>query len=95
MKGITAIGAGLLTLGLCAITHAQMGFRAPDIRGVWNPVVGAGGVYQMERGAESKSNMELAVVGKETVDGQPGYWLEMSMTDLRAGGQMLITIPRR
>jgi hypothetical protein len=90
MKRISAIGAGLLTLGLCAITYAQMGFRTPDIRGVWNPVVGAGGVYQMERGGESKSNMEFSIVGTETVDGKPGYWLEMSMTDPRSGGQMLI-----
>lgn len=66
---------------------AQMGMgpRTPEIRGVWNPVVGSGGAYQVESRGERKTEMEIAVVDKETVSGKPGYWLEMAMKDPREG----------
>ena len=67
---------------------AQMGMRSPEFRGVWNPVVGSGGIYQIESRDSSKSEMEIAVVGSETVDGKPGYWLEMSFKSPRGEGEM-------
>jgi hypothetical protein len=66
-----------------------MGPGAPALRGVWNPVVGAGGVYQIDRPG-GKGGMEMAVVGQETVDGKPAYWFEMAMSDPRSGGQVFI-----
>ena len=33
--------------------------------------------------------MEMAIVGKETVDGKDAYWWEMAMPDQRAGGEMV------
>ncbi len=49
---------------------AQMGMggRTPQIQGVWNPVVGSGAVYQVESKDTHKTEMEIAVVGSETVD---------------------------
>ena len=71
---------------------AQMGMggRTPQIQGVWNPVVGSGAVYQVESKDTHKTEMEIAVVGSETVDNKPGYWLEMSINDPRGGGPMYI-----
>ena len=79
-----------LVLAAATSASAQMGMRPPQIHGVWNPVVGAGGVYQMESKGERKTEMKIAVVGKETVDGKPGYWLEMGINDPRAEGQVYI-----
>src|SRR6266849_1046928 len=68
---------------------AQMGMggRTPQIQGVWNPVVGSGAVYQVESKDTHKTEMEIAVVGSETVDNKPGYWLEMSIEMINRGGR--------
>lgn len=48
------------------------GMRAPAIRGVLTPTVGSGAVY---RGASG--DVEIALVGTETVDGKAGYWIQI------------------
>ena len=59
---------------------AQMGMHAaPAMRGIFNPVVGSGGQYEMTTEKGTKMVMEIAVVGKESVDGKEGYWFEMTM----------------
>jgi len=83
-----AICATILFVAVAVPAPAQIGFRTPDMHGVWNPVVGAGGAYQIERSGDRKSDMEIAVVGKETVDDKPGYWLEVSMVDPRSGSPL-------
>ena len=82
--------AVVVVLAGAASASAQMGMgpRAPQFQGVWNPVVGSGGVYQVEGKNERKTEMEIAVVGSETVEGKPGYWLEMAVNDPRSGGQV-------
>lgn len=86
-----ALTSTLVALWLLAQpAGAQVGIRAPDLRGVWNPVVGTGSVYQIERGQERKSEMEMAVVGEEPVDGKPGHWLEIAITDPRSGTPILM-----
>jgi hypothetical protein len=66
----------------------QMMRSMPNLRGVWNPVVGAGAAYQID-GAQLKTEMEIDVVGKEDVSGKTGYWIEMGMNP-NGGGQMYI-----
>lgn len=65
---------------------AQFGARAPQWRGVWHAVVGSGSAYQMEGKDSRKTEMEIAVVGSETVEGKPGYWLEMAIQSPDAAG---------
>ena len=61
--------------------RAQMGMHAaPAMRGIFNPVVGSGGQYEMTTEKGTKMVMEIAVVGKESVDGKEGYWFEMTMS---------------
>jgi hypothetical protein len=66
------------TLGFvfARIAGAQMRgmMGPPQVRGVWNPVVGAGTAYSAEHSGNEKTQMAMAVVGKETVDGKDGYW---------------------
>jgi hypothetical protein len=58
---------------------AQRGQRAPQIPGLFKPVVGSGAQYQVTSKKDQKALWSYAVVGKETVQGAEGYWLEMRM----------------
>jgi hypothetical protein len=57
---------------------SQMGVPLPDFRGVFSPTVGAGAAYQMQ-GKSGQQDIEITVVGKEDVNGKPGFWIEMAM----------------
>ncbi len=76
--------AALLLLSVLP-AGAQM-FGRPQIpRGVFNPVVGAGAQYEMQSGNQPKRIMEFAIVGKENVSGQDGYWLEFTVSGTPMG----------
>jgi hypothetical protein len=66
---------------------SQIGVRAPEFRGVFNPVVGSGAAYEMASKA-GKSDLELTVVGKEDVNGKPGVWIEMAINPPQGSGPM-------
>ena len=80
----------LTMLALASPLGAQMGMgpRTPDMSGVWNPVVGSGGAYEMTDKEGKKSQLEITIVGKEDVNGKTGYWMEMAIANARAGGEM-------
>ena len=68
---------------------AQMGrFSAPHVSGFWNPVVGEGAEYTMQSAKGDKTDMQITVVGKESVGGKDAYWYEMSFD--RGRGQMIM-----
>ncbi len=71
------LAAFLLSAGFAPAPGAQMMQGPPRMRGVWSPVVGSGAAYQIESKREGKRDMEIAVVGKDTVEGQDGHWVEM------------------
>src|ERR1700751_6457691 len=77
-------------LALASTSAAQMmrGGGPPTFAGIFNPAVGAGAAYEVQT-QEGKKTMEMAIVGKETVDGKDAYWWEMAMPDQRAGGEMV------
>jgi hypothetical protein len=81
---LTSVGVVVLA----APATAQFQMQGPQMRGIWNPVVGGGAAYQVEE-KQNKQEMELAVVGTEDVAGKNGYWLEMSFKDVRRG-QMVV-----
>jgi hypothetical protein len=86
-KRVVAI---LAMLALASPLGAQIGMgpRMPDMSGIWHPVVGSGGAYEMTNREGKKSPMEITVVGKEDVGGKTGYWMEMVVANPRAGGEM-------
>lgn len=84
-RGVLAVAA---VCGLAASVQAQFEMRMPKLRGVWEPAVGSGAVYQVD-GKEGKSQMEYAVVGTETLAGKAGHWLEMSIEG-KDDGQMIM-----
>jgi hypothetical protein len=74
-------------------SSAQFGnnwFDRPEIRKFFNPVVGKGEVYETTNNdSKSKHTMEFAIVSKETVDGQTGYWFEIVSDDSSSGGKFV------
>lgn len=83
MKSMQAIIAScFFVLLFAAAAGAQMpGMRqGPQLRGLFNPVVGSGAQYQVQRGADDSNKMtvEVDVVGKEAASGKDGYWLEVT-----------------
>lgn len=92
-----------MALALCfaAVAGAQMGggppgggqrgggmMMSPSLHGVWNPVVGAGAAYSIQHADGTTSEMEIAIVGKESVNGKDGYWMEISIP--RGDAQMVL-----
>jgi hypothetical protein len=75
---------------LAGPASAQFRMRLPSVAGIWNPVVGAGATYEMQSSDGTKRNMDLAIVGKESVDGSDAYWLEISMPSRNGDGEMVI-----
>ena len=83
-----ALSAVLFGL-MATAAAAQMGsFSAPHVMGFWNPVVGQGATYSMQSAKGDKTDMQIAIVGKEQVDGKDAYWYEMSFN--RGKGEMII-----
>jgi len=77
---------------MAAAACAQMGMHGgtPQFRGIWNPVVGSGGAYEVQSKDGQKSNMEIAIIGKESVGGKDGYWFEMTMANPRMNGVIVM-----
>ena len=79
--------AFVLCAFLATLAHAQMGgldfFKKNAISSIFHPVVGAGAAYQsLDSGSgAAKHDMEMVVVGKESVGAQEGYWLEFSLNE--------------
>jgi hypothetical protein len=86
---VVMLAVAALALPLAA--QMGMGPQVPNLSGIWRPVVGSGSTYEITRDG-NKTNMDFAVLGKEDFAGKTGYWVEMSMTYPKGGGDMLIKI---
>jgi hypothetical protein len=88
-------------LCVAASTRAQMGmnlFTKPNIEDIFKPVVGRGGVYEMQNASkkdEAPRTMEMSIVAKDTFEGQDAFWFEVSRNDDKTGqpsyAKMLVT----
>jgi len=89
----------VLALALASAVHAQMGmdlFKRPSITKVFHPVVGKGALYETtsKTGDSKPHTMEMGIVGKESVEGKDGYWMQFVSSDSKGQvvGKSLITI---
>jgi len=74
----------LTILATPASAQMGMGMRQRSLpSGVFNPVVGSGATYDVQPASGPKTNIEYTIVGKESVDGKDGFWMEWTTT---AGG---------
>jgi hypothetical protein len=70
-----------------------MGMRAPATpQGLFNPIVGQGAQYEMQDANGEKRTIEFGVVGKESVDGKDGYWMEVSFESSQMGPMVVKTL---
>ncbi len=76
---------------LAASASAQMGMgmRPSMPAGIFSGAVGSGAQYEMTAADGTKSTIEYAVVGKDSVDGKDAYWLEWTMTSARMGEMVM------
>jgi len=92
MKRLQVLVLAAAGLGFLTTAHAQIGanwFNKPAIAEVVNPVVGKGAQYQTTQGDKSNAApdvLEMTVVGKESVDGKDGFWLEIARQDKNQRG---------
>jgi hypothetical protein len=81
-------------LSVAGTTWAQFGGRGmmqqapPPMAGAFQPTVGAGAEFQMTT-KERAMNFTMLVVGKETVDGADGYWMEQRFEGSGMPGEMI------
>jgi hypothetical protein len=96
---IPALSLVVVSFSLPSSVRAQMGmdmFKKPAFTKVFNPVVGKGAEYQTIK-TDSKTTpqtTQMFIVGKESVDGKDGYWMEIVTTTEKGGnfvGKMLFT----
>ncbi len=72
---------------------AQMGMAQRQVpSGVFNPVIGAGAVYETQAGNGPKNTVEYAIVGKESVNGKTGYWMEFTVSGTPMGDMVIKTL---
>ena len=74
---------------------SQLANPALDVRSVvWNPQVGQGSEYDLSTHNSTKMHVSFIVTGAESVNGQPGHWLETGMNFEELGqvySEMLMT----
>jgi len=87
MKRSWLVFAFLAALALATTrpAHAQIGmdlFKRPAITKAFHPVVGKGAVY-IDAGRDGKNTrtIEIAVIGKDSIEGQEGFWMQFVSTD--------------
>jgi len=74
---------------LAASVSAQMGMRPSMPAGIFSGAVGSGAQYEMTAADGTKSTIEYAVVGKDSVEGKDAYWLEWTMNSARMGEMVM------
>ncbi len=73
--------ATLVCLSAAGAARAQMMHGGPPgMTGLWHPVVGGGGVYEVASQEGPKRTMEFVIVGKEKAEAADAVWLELTMT---------------
>ncbi len=82
-----------LSLAILATpANAQMGMRQRSLpSGVFNPVVGSGAAYDVQPPSGPKTSIEYTIVGKESVDGKDGFWMEWT-TNAGGMGEMVMKV---
>jgi hypothetical protein len=94
MKAFAFCACWLSLTLLATATSAQMGMgmRQRSLpSGVFNPVVGSGAAYDVQPTSGPKTNIEYTIVGKESVEGKDGFWMEWTTT-AGAMGEMVMKV---
>ncbi len=85
---INSAAAVLLLVGASASTQPQACEILPD------PQMGHWALYQVQDPEIGTMDMRMAIVGREEVDGEPRYWVEMKMSTPQGEMIMQVLVPR-
>lgn len=88
---LCAFSLSFAVLATTAQAQMGMGMRRSMPSGVFSPVVGAGADYDMQSASGQKTTIEYAIVGKESVDGKDGFWMEWT-TSSGPMGEMVMKV---
>lgn len=92
LRSVAFAASCLLFTVTTASAQMGMGMRqSPMPRGLFSPVVGSGAAYEITTADGRKVNIEYAIVGKETVSGKDGYWMEWT-TPAMGNGEMIMKV---
>jgi hypothetical protein len=93
MKNVKQFGfvaVCLLITAAAASAQMGMGMRQNSMpRGLFNPVVGSGSEYEMTTADGHKTTIQYAIVGKESVNGKDGVWMEWTTTGMGSGEMVM------
>jgi hypothetical protein len=95
MRILLGTAITVLSLGIASNANAQMGqlganlFQKPAIAKFVNPVLGKGAEYESTNAnSPGTRTMEMGVIGKESVDGKDGFWMQI-VTNTNKGQSMV------
>ncbi|HET9179174.1 MAG TPA: hypothetical protein VFQ24_12525 [Terriglobia bacterium] len=88
-KTVLLCALGLSVVASAAAQFGQQAPQAPKIPTPFTPVVGSGAQYDVTT-RDGKMTFTYAVVGKEQVDGNDAYWLEVRSAGAMLTGEMVI-----
>lgn len=66
-------------------THSQTGMGSPGFSGLWQPTVGAGASYEVQKEGQPKQPFEFAIIASEKVQGKEGVWVEFTIAGEQIG----------
>ena len=75
-----------------ASAQMGMGMRPSMPSGIFTPTVGAGAQYESTTADGNKTTIEFTIVGKETVNGKDGYWMEWTTNSGGMGAMVMKTL---
>jgi hypothetical protein len=94
LKAMILCACSFALVALSPAANAQMGMgmrQRPMPSGIFNPVVGSGADYDIQTASGQKTSIEYAIVGKDSVDGKDGFWMEWT-TAAGPMGQMVMKV---
>jgi len=97
MKNVKALAFSVCCLffavaAVPAGAQMGMGMRQRSLpSGVFSPVVGSGAAYDIQPAEGQKMSIEYTIVGKESVDGKDGFWMEWT-TAAGPMGEMVMKV---
>ena len=77
-KAMVFAASFLLMLGTASAQVGMGMHQTPMPHGIFSPVVGSGAAYEITSSDGRKSDVEYAIVGKESVIGKDAYWMEFT-----------------
>jgi hypothetical protein len=85
---VSLSSALFILLAVTAFAQKEM-MSGQFLAGLFHPKVGAGAVYEVTDSKGQKSEMEMAVVGKEDIGGNTAYWMEIAFTGGASSGSVM------